>query len=755
MSGRHIVGQSLPRLDARAKVRGEYEYGLDFALQGMLHGVILRSPHPHARILKVDARHAEAMPGVCAIITSEDLPGMMMPGVVWDQPPLARDRVRYVGEPIAVVAATSPEAAEEAAQQIAIEYEPLPVIGDVEAAMQPGAPLVHEEWASYKAEEGVVREGNVCCHSSLRKGDMEQGFAGADLIIEDDFSTESVHQSHVEPRVAIGTVDAAGRVTVYTNTQLPYWIRTNVAHVLGVPEEHVCISLTGIGGGFGSKLYPQIEPFVALLAVKTGYPVRIVVPLEDELRAGLSRHPSKTHIKTGVKTDGTIVAREARIILDTGAYAGSGPEIASVCVLELAGPYRIPHVKIDAYAVHTNKTNFGAYRGPGGPQSVFALESHMDILADKLSLDPLEFRLRNIVEEGDEAANGQVLQGVGLRECLEKAAAAIEWNKPAGPWRGKGLACGWWTTTGGQSGARVRLAAGGKIVVTVGTQEIGTGAIMGGVPQIVADVLHVSLGDVELVVADTRNGPWDFGSQGSRTLFNVGRVAQLACVDLAQKLLDLAEKMLEVPAEELELRDGAVAAKAATDQRITFAELAAIDTNGTLQASADSAPIPAAYDKSRLVSCLYPAFHYPSFHCHAAEVEVDPGTGEVSVLRYAAAHDIGFAINPALIAGQIHGGVAQGIGMGLMEEIIYQDGHVVNGNWTDYKLPTIADVPDVQTIIVQHPVPGGPFGAKGLGESPVIHPPAALANAVSRAAGVRVTSLPITAEKIIASMRRG
>ncbi|MGE5137911.1 MAG: xanthine dehydrogenase family protein molybdopterin-binding subunit, partial [Rudaea sp.] len=568
-----------------------------------------------------------------------------------------------------------------------------------------------------------------------------------------EFSTESVHQAHVEPRVAVGTVDATGRVTVYTNTQLPYWIRTNVAHVLGVPEEQVNISLTGIGGGFGSKLYPQIEPFVALLARKARRPVRMVVPLEDELRAGLSRHPSKTHIRTGVKRDGTIVAREASMVLDTGAYAGSGPEIASVAILVLAGPYRIPHLKLDVYAVHTNKTNFGAYRGPGGPQAIFALESHMDILAGKLGLDPLEFRLKNIVQDGDEAANGQVLQGVGLRECLEKAAAAIEWDKPAGPNRGKGLSCGWWTTTGGPSGIRLKLGPDGKIIATIGTQEIGTGAIMGGVPQVVAQAMQVGLDQVELVIADTKDGPYDFGSQGSRTLFNIGRVAQFASKELSDKIKALAQQVLEAPAEELLLRDGAVTLKGAPEQRVTFAQLAAIDAKGTLQAASDSTPPTAAFKKERLASCLYPAFHYPSFHCHAAEVEVDPGTGEVTVLRYAAAHDIGYAVNPALVAGQIHGGVAQGIGMGLMEELIYQEGRVLNGNWTDYKLPTIADVPDVQAIIVEHPVEGGPFGAKGLGESPVIHPPAVLANAIDDAAGVRIRSLPVTAEKILRAVQ--
>ncbi len=749
------VGQAAARLDAHAKVTGEYVFGMDFSVPGMLHGKVLRSPHPHARIVGIDIRQAEALPGVRAIVAGQDLPGVMMPGTVWDQPPLARECVRYAGEPVAIIAATRPEIAGEAAQLIEVQYEPLPIIADAEAALQPGALLLHEHWASYKAEAGLVREGNVCCHSTLRKGDVAQGFAEADTVFEDNFSTESVHQSHVEPRVAIGVVDSAGRVTVYSNTQLPYWVRTNVAQVMGVPESDVRIVPTGIGGGFGSKLYPQLEPLAALLARKAGRPVRLVTPIEEELVAGLPRHPCRLYLKTGVKKDGTIVARQARIILDTGAYAGSGPELASVGCLVLAGPYRIPHLQIDAYAVHTNKTNFGAYRGPGGPQAIFALESHMDIVAEKLGLDALDFRLRNIVEDGDEAANGQILRGVGMRECLEKAAAAVEWPKSAGANRGKGLACGWWTTTGGSSGCLAKLDIGGKIVVTVGTQEIGTGAIMAGVPQVVAEVMSVDLSDVRVVVADTASGPWDFGSQGSRTLFNVGRAAQFACADLTRQITELAGELLEISADDLELRDGWVVVKGAPDRRISLADVAqkSVEAKGGLHARGLSFPEPAAYDETRMISCLYPAFHYPSFHCHAAEVEVDPGTGEVTVLRYAAAHDVGYAVNPTLVEGQIHGGVAQGIGMALMEEIVYRDGRVLNNNWTDYKLPTFADVPDVQAIVVQHPVDGGPFGAKGVGESPVVEPPGALANAIYRAAGVRLTSLPLTGEKVLRALK--
>lgn len=756
MSQHRVVGEKKLRLDARTKVTGEYDYGMDFGLPGMLHGHILRSPHPHARLLDIDTSAAEALSGVQAVITGRDLGEVLMPGMVYDQPPLVRDRVRYAGEPVALVAATTLEIAQEATSLIQVTYEPLPILTDAEVAMEADAILLHEGWADYQAAEGLVRQGNICCHSSLVKGDFEAGFEESDHIFEDVFTTESVHQSHLEPRVAVASVDSAGQVTVHSNTQLPYWIRTNVAVVMGVPDSQVRIVPTGIGGAFGSKLYPQIEPLAALLARKAGRPVRLVTPLEDEMVAGLPRHPCKLKLKTGVKRDGTLVARQATMILDTGAYAGSGPELASVGSLMLSGPYRTPHLKVDAYAVHTNKTNFGAYRGPSGPQAVFALESHLDIVAEKLGMDALEFRLKNVVEDGDEAGNGQILEGVGMREALEKAAAAIEWDQPTIPNRGKGLACGWWTTTGEASGTLVKLDLDGKVVVTVGTQEIGTGAIMGGVPQVVAEVMGVSLEDVRVQVADTATGPYDWGSQGSRTLFNVGRASQFACYDLSRQIRELAGEMMEASADDLELQDGYVMVKGVPDRRIPLAEVAkkSLTTVGGLHSHGLSYPEPATYDQSRMISCFYPAFHYPSFYCHAVEVEIDPGTGQVEVLRYVGAHDVGFAVNPELAAGQIQGGAVQGIGMGLMEEIIYQDGKVQNNNWTDYKLPTIFDVPEVEAILVQHPVEGGPFGAKGLGEPPVIPGPAALANAVSRASGVRLRSLPITPEKVLLAQRQ-
>jgi CO/xanthine dehydrogenase Mo-binding subunit len=492
----------------------------------------------------------------------------------------------------------------------------------------------------------------------------------------------------------------------------------------------------------------------ALLSQRARKPVRLVVPLADELLAGLPRHPTKTRIRSGVKRDGTLVALEATMIMDGGAYAGSTPEIASVAVLCLAGPYRTPNIAVDVYGVLTNKTNFGAYRGPGGPQSVFALESHLDEVASRLGIDPLDLRLRNIVEDGDQMPNGQVVTAVGLREAVERAAEAIDWRQPSAPGRGKGLSLGWWTTTLQLSTSEALVDKMGRVVVRVGTPEIGTGAIMGGVRQVAAESMGLDPSEILIEVQDTLSGLWDWGSQGSRTLFNVTWLpiwpAAAAPADL-----EFAEKLPEIDRKALDIADGVVFDTETPEHRISLKELAQRAPEDSLRSRAESRPDPAVYDDTRLKSCLYPAFHHPSFHCHAAEVEVDSGTGAVRVLRYAAAHDIGRAVNPTLIEGQIEGGVMQGIGMALMEEVLYDERcRRTNTNWTDYKLPTLADLPEIQPIIVEHPTSVGPHGNKGLGESPVLHGPAAVGNAIAAATGVRFRSLPITAEKIALSRAR-
>jgi CO/xanthine dehydrogenase Mo-binding subunit len=578
-------------------------------------------------------------------------------------------------------------------------------------------------------------------------GDVERGFEEADRIFEHRFRTGMVHQVYTEPRAAVAQWDSSGTVTVWSNTQLPFEVQNTLAEIFQMPPSKIRVVVPGIGGGFGGKLRVGVEHFAVLLARKTGRAVKVITTSEEELTAAYPRQGTVVELKTGVTNDGRIVAKEGRIWFDTGAFAGSGPGVASVATLVLAGPYRIPNLRLEGFAVYTNKTNCGSYRAPSGPQSNFAVESQMDIIADALGIDPLEFRLRNIVRDGDEGPTGQVLGAVGLEECLRKAAAAIGWSeRRPEKWRGKGLACGWWTTTAGSSGVYVKINPDGTVALNTGAAEIGTAALTGAA-QVLAEELTVDLADVSVVSADTFSTPFDFGAQGSRTAFAVGNACRAAVADLKQRIFALAAAQLGVEVDSCALADKHVVADG---KRVSLADLARASqmTGGGLIAQGTFIAPPTAYDAKRVEGHVYPAFHSPSFHAHAVDLSVDPETGEVTIHRYVVAQDVGFAMNPTYIEGQIEGGVAQGLGQALSEEIVYERGRVLNANLTDYKMPTTLDMPRVETILVEHPSLAGPYGAKGVGEPPNIEPPAAVANAVAAATGLRVTVLPITAERI-------
>jgi CO/xanthine dehydrogenase Mo-binding subunit len=747
-----VVGQSLPRLDAPGKVTGSAIYAADFALPGMLYGKVFRSAHPHARLVRLDTGRAAALAGVRAVISAADVPDVRYGAAVKDEPVFARDVVRYVGQPVAAVAAVTREAAEAAVAAIEAVYEPLTPVLDLAAALAPGAALVHEGWRSYVAVPILQRDGNVCNRARIVVGDVERGWAEADRIFEHRFTTAMVHQGYTEPRAAVAAWDSSGQVTVWSNTQLPFDVQATLADILAIAPSKIRVIVPGIGGAFGGKLRIGVEHFAALLARKSGRPVKLLTTSEEELTAAYPRQGTVIELKTGVTRDGRLTARQGRIYFDTGAFAGSGPGVASVATLVLAGPYRTPNLFLEGYAVYTNKTNCGSYRAPSGPQANFAVESQMDIIADALGIDPLELRLRNIVHEGDEGPTGQVLSAVGLEECLRRAADAIGWrDRRPSPGRGKGLACGWWTTTGGSSGVYVKINPDGTVALNTGAAEIGTAALTGAA-QVLAEALGVDLADITVVSADTFATPFDFGAQGSRTAFAVGNACRAAADELRRKLLAQAAAQLGAPEEALELRDKHVVGPTG---RVSLAELARqsqLSGGGMIAHGTFIAP-PTPYDTKRVEGHVYPAFHSPSFHAHAVDLSVDAETGEVTIHRYVVAQDVGFALNPRYIEGQIEGGVAQGLGQALSEEIVYRDGRVLNANLTDYKMPTTLDVPRVESILVQHPGRVGPFGAKGVGEPPNVEPPAAVANAIAAAAGARITSLPITAEKIVVASR--
>ena len=752
-TGTRVAGQSLPRIDAPGKVTGSAVYAADFALPGMLYGKVFRSAEPHARLVRLDTTRAASIPGVRAVVTAADAADVRYGAAVKDEPVFAADVVRYVGQPVAAVAAVTLEAAEEALAAIEAQYEPLPTVLDLAAALAPGAPLVHEGWRDYTAIPILQRDGNVCNRARIVVGDVERGWVEADHVFEQRFTTAMVHQGYTEPRAAVAAWDSSGQVTVWSNTQLPFDVQATLADILATVPSKVRIIVPGVGGGFGGKLRIGVEHFAALLARKSGRPVKVMTTSEEELVAAYPRQGTVIELKTGVTRDGRLTARQGRIYFDTGAFAGSGPGVASVATMVLAGPYRTPNLHLEGYAVYTNKTNCGSYRAPSGPQSNFAVESQMDIIADALGIDPLELRLRNIVHEGDEGPTGQVLSAVGLEECLRRAADAIGWpdRRPA-PGRGKGLAIGWWTTTGGSSGVYVKINPDGSVTLNTGAVEIGTAALTGAA-QVLAEALGVDLADITVISGDTFSTPFDFGAQGSRTAFAVGNACRAAAAELQRKLFELAAAHLKTDADTLELRDKHVVGPGG---RVTLAELARqsqVAGGGMIAHGTFIAP-GTAYDTKRVEGHAYPAFHSPSFHAHAVDLSVDAETGEVTIHRYVVAQDVGFALNPTYIEGQIEGGVAQGLGQTLSEEIVYRDGRVLNANLTDYKMPTTLDVPRIESILVEHPGRVGPFGAKGVGEPPNIEPPAAVANAIAAAVGTRITALPITAERIVRGLSR-
>jgi CO/xanthine dehydrogenase Mo-binding subunit len=743
-----VAGRRLPRLDGAAKASGRHVYGADFALPGMLYGKILRSRVPRARLVRIDTRRAAALPGVRAVITAADVPEVRYGNAVKDLTVFATGEIRFVGHPLAAVAATTLETADQALALIEVELEPLEPVYDPERALAPDAPLLHPDWQSYAVAPFIAREGNVAGRSRIRHGDVDAAFAQAYRVYENRFTTPLQHAGYTEPRAATAAWDGNAVLTVWSNAQLPFEVQAMLCDILALAPSQIRVVVPGIGGGFGGKLRIGVEHFAALLARACSRPVKIITTSEEELIAAHPRQPAIITLKTAVARDGKILAREGRVLVDCGAYAGSGPLVGAVALQVLAGPYRTPNLRLESLAVYTNKVPSGSFRAPSGPMANLAVECQMDVIAEDLDIDPLELRLRNVVHEGDQGPAGEVLKSVSVEECLRRAADAIGWRdrRPA-PGRGKGIACSWWMTTGGSSGVYLKLNTDGTVSLTSGAVELGTGALTGAA-QILAEELALDLEDIRIATVDTQNAPYDYGAQGSRTAFSVGNACRAAAEILRRQIFAVAAKHLEIPADEMLLREKCVLAR---NHRLPLAELARISqlTGGGLIAHGTAISPPPAHDSSRVENHPLPAWNTPSFHAHAAEVSVDRETGEITIHRYVVAQDVGYAINPTYIEGQIEGGVSQGLGQALSEEIVYEDGRVLNASLTDYKMPTSLDMPRVESILVTCPSQHGPYGAKGVGEPPCIEPPATIANAIAAATGVRISSLPITAEKIL------
>jgi CO/xanthine dehydrogenase Mo-binding subunit len=693
------IGAPVGRIEGPAKVTGETRYAGDIDLPGMLWGAILRSPYPHARIKSIDASAARKAPGVHAVVTGQDAPGHTMGKILRDVPVLCWDRVRYVGDRVAAVAAESKEAAEAALELIEVEYEELPAVFDPLEATRPEAPLIHEDPKTYPGFP-MQRDGTDVHNGQTRlawqRGDVEAGFAKSDLVMEHTFHVPSRHQGYLEPYASVLDIDPDGRVQVWCSAKAPFRVRIQLAQAMDIPEERIKVNVVAVGGDFGGKGDARDLPVAYLLAQATGRPVKIVTSFAEELTASNPTHPTVLVVKSGVMKGGTLVARKVRVVHASGAYGGMKPNAALSTWHYVGGGYRIPNADFEFRQVYTNTTPGGYFRAPGAHQYAFALESHTDILAAELGIDPVEFRLKNMVSPGEQDAVGRDLSAISAREVLQAAVEAAGPVPPdAGPSFGRGVAMFGRQIGGGAAGAVVTAEEDGGFTVISPTVDVGTGTHTIE-QQMVANEFGVPLGQVRVRPGDTDSTPFDEGPRASRVTYTEGTAVMRACQQIKEMLADGASLPLTVTYEH----------DAATTEDVMY------------------------------------------FCAQVADVDVDTETGEVNVRRVITAHDVGTVINPIGHQGQINGGLSTGYGLAMTEEFISEDGRVLNGHLGDYKLPTIRDLPLLETVLVPSKGGVGPYDAKAIGELSNNATAAAIANAVAAASGARLFELPLTAERV-------
>lgn len=752
-SSLRVVGTSPPRLDAREKVTGRTSYTTDLVISGMVHAKIWRSPLPHAQVAHLDTRAALAAPGVLAVLTAEDLTDCdpFYGTVCKDQPLLAMDRVRYAGEPVAVVIAETERQAAAALPRLEIILTELPAVLDPEAALVPEAPLVHEH-VRPAGDFGdlpnlnPVSGTNICHHYTYTRGDGAWGFAKADEIFEDTYWLPPIYHYAMEPHAAIARYEVTG-LTIWTATQHPFPVRKELAEIFGLSLAAVQVVVPPVGGAYGSKCYTKIEPLTAACSRKARRPVRLALTVTEACQT-ITRHAAICRMKTGVRRDGILVARQCDMLLDTGAYADVGPQLATRAGFLAAGPYRIPHVQITCRAVYTNSIPAGAFRGYGTPQVTWASESQLDRIADQLHLNPLELRQRNVLERGEEFAAGTLPMDTDLPEGLRRTAAAVEWHMPPGSQRGKGLACGFKAggTPNSVSTAVVRVHADGSVTLFTGAIEHGQGSATV-LAQVVAEALAVPIECVAVTTPDTALTPYDQGTSASRTTTLVGRAVYAACQDARAQLIEMAADLVGVAPETIQVQDGGLIAKG---QSLTFAETISQhfgypggEVIGT-----------GVWRLSQTEGHLGGATVFWQVGMGAAEVEVDEETGAVKVLRYMSVADVGRAVHRQHCEAQGEGGAMQGLGASLFEALIEKGGRLLNPNLIDYRVPRFKDLPPAfGTVFLENGNGPGPHGAKGVGESGTFCVAPAIGNAIARATGIRIWELPMTSERVWRALR--
>ncbi len=759
-----ILGKSELNIDAPEKIAGRAKYAIDMTLPGMLHARVLRSPRAHARILSIDTSAARAIPGVLAVITAQDMPHLEdFPG---DRPTLALDRVCYIGDAVAAVAAETLELAEQALAAIKVEYEDLPAVFDPEVAMSETTPVIIHP--SGKGPGGKVMGNNQAHWYGAADGDLDKGFAEADLIVENRFTTGMAQCTPMEPHVALADVDIYDNCAIYCNTQTPYLVKQRVAEILKVSPHKIRIIVPPhIGGGFGCKTRMKGEGIAAALSRAARKPVKLVYTREEVFADTTVKHPFVIYIKDGVKQDGTLVARSIRAILDAGAYTDGtvGGLVTRNAAYGAVGVYKVPNFKLDNFRVYTNKPVGGAFRGFGVAQTTWAVESQMDIIAEKLGMDPLELRLKNLLVDGDYNPEQYLMDAVGSYPTVQKAAELIEWGTPADApisptaKRAKGIAIGCKHFSIQTSSAAIKIHEDGSFEVRSSVTDIGQGSrtVMA---QIVAEEFKVQMSQVRVIRVDTDVTPLDTGQSGSSTTVKAGHAVRLACKETKRQLFDRAASLLEAAAGDLDTAGGRVFVKGSPDRSIAIKDLFLKLPMGA--PGYEYGPFLENYSELVGGAMFYPqnergpkgevlpkvGFSYCS---QAVDLEVDVETGRIKIHKLVSILDPGKPMNDQMAIGQIEGGVGFGIGTGIFEEMSFRDGKPTNANLTDYRIPTALDVPNVDQLVfgqVETNFAYGPYGAKGIGEVVVCATAAAIANAIRSATGVRVLAMPLTQERV-------
>lgn len=749
-----LIGQSVPRIDGQIKVTGAAKYITDLKRPGMLYGKILFSDRPHAKILGIDATKALELEGVKAVITAGDAPSILYGLYLFDHQIFARGRVRHIGEPVAAVAAVSKKAAEEALKLIVVEYEDLPAVFSWKEAIKPDAPILHPDVESYKGIYPYIKYGNVAMDARVSRGDIQRGFAEADFIFENTYKTSPMHQASIEPHACLAEWDSDGRVTIWTGTQQLSVCHSEVSKSLGLPQTKVRIIPAWLGAGFGGKLKSMHEQIAALLAKAAHAPVKLEMTREEEFTASHPRAGFEIHMKTGVKKDGRIVAKEVDVVSDVGAYSDHALGMVTHAITYSPGPYSVPNCSSRGRAIYTNNPDWGCMRGYGATEIAFATESQMDLIARALKIDPAELRRMNLVQEGEVYLTTQTMHNVHVADTMDQALEAsgyYEKKGRLGPNRGIGVANSMLTAGFLGSSAFARLNEDGTLTLITAVTDLGTGNHTA-LAQIGAQTLGIPFEQVQIAPQDSDFSPYDTGSIASRTVFDAGNAIAIACTDVRNQVADIASKHFECGPEDVVIQNGLVFDKNQPHITKTLAEIASeaifLRRQGPILGRGAIMINPPHDHEIGEGFSERPGAAF-SFGTHIVEVEVDPDTGQVKILNYTASHDVGQVINQAGIEGQVAGGVVQGVGYSLYEELVTRDGKILNPSFVDYRIPTAMDTAfGIQTGFVEIPEMTGPFGAKGVGEATMIPNAAAVANAILDAIGVQPNETPFTPERL-------